>query len=872
MMTLFKKLLLLTLTTTLALYAQPATNEQILASSGGDAVAMTSEYAIVGDADAKKVNFYKLDYSDFQWKTDGHFQGSHFNGNLGFSVAIDGNIAVAGSPLHSHSRIFRFQGNNTAVFQEYKIGTDSWVDLAAFAGGPVNDGGALTHAGNFIYGFQGGNNAFYAYDIANNSWSQLANTPTDLDAGAAMVYNNDTTNPHLYALRGNGTTDFWKYDINANTWSTGSPMPGAIGYGGSIVIGTSNLAYALRDNGSTDFYVADATATSWVALPTSVPEDVGAGGALAYNGGNFYILIGNNTPRLYAYNRGFNAWYPRTDAPGNVGAGGSMVFDGTAMYVQQGGGADGYWRFDPERNDWTVLTPSTELTGGGGALSMQLQPAGEGVVDVYERNAAEWKRKLRISLATPVTGDHFGHSVGIRNNNDGTAKIVVGAPGKTEPGNNTGAVFIYDYTTAATGNIALNASNSIELVNSASLSTDRFGTSVDIKGDNLAVGAPFAEDGAGGIGAMLLYKDNGDVKGFVVGSLANDNVNLGRRVAISRDGNTSMASSDNAFTTLYEESTSSVWTLKLNKNNTYGAGVDIDNGVFALGKDSQLHGGPENRIQFAYDLNDNKAKLVLKKNDVRMHSLSLYYNQSMVSDSSHNNALAIDVPCGIKPTHLIANEWAMISVPCGDGSATVSEIFGDDMVAVGAGIYCPDDNPATICGWVMYKDGLNYTGTSADNVRVGANDAMVLGQGYWIIADHNVTLKVDDTAVTTRTALTQLIANSATAGFYDFPFPAIATTDNPKKIMVGNPFPRKFDWINARLVVGPSDEPIGHLGITETVAYVYDETQAGQPYRAINYTPGFPDVINSYQGFWIRYNPAYDFGSGVVKIRFPFEK
>ena len=91
--------------------------------------------------------------------------------------------------------------------------------------------------------------------------------------------------------------------------------------------------------------------------------------------------------------------------------------------------------------------------------------------------------------------------------------------------------------------------------------------------------------------------------------------------------------------------------------------------------------------------------------------------------------------------------------------------------------------------------------------------------------------------------------------------------------MVGNPLARAFKW-KYLLIGGTSYINLSTSGQTlyHSTGYVYDETQTGQPYRAITGTgtPGFSDEIKPYQGFWMKDLGNYDVTG--MKLAIPFMK
>jgi hypothetical protein len=210
----------------------------------------------------------------------------------------------------------------------------------------------------------------------------------------------------------------------------------------------------------------------------------------------------------------------------------------------------------------------------------------------------------------------------------------------------------------------------------------------------------------------------------------------------------------------------------------------------------------------------------------------------------------------------------IVSVPCGDGSVTIGDIFSDDL-----GDY---DGSGGADNWIMYEqNGTDWSGEFTSMRKMELTDSMELGKGYWIITDglFGITWKVDAAAVTTRTPL-RITNEVKFAGRYDFTLPVITTTDDPKKVMVGNPFPRKTYWDSAELLIDGTAQPLNFNGIINTTAYAYDiSSGTGQPYRAMTYnTPGLTEPLEPYQGFWIRVEPAVDLAAGSLKLTLPFEK
>jgi hypothetical protein len=341
---------------------------------------------------------------------------------------------------------------------------------------------------------------------------------------------------------------------------------------------------------------------------------------------------------------------------------------------------------------------------------------------------------------------------------------------------------------------------------------------------------------------------------------------FGTYVAIKKDGNVTMVGENGTGqqrSRVFANSGTD-WNQTHLHPEGFRAGVDIDDGVYMFSRGDtsfnyfDFHDSPSGSILFKAHASSSVAHA--------FESVTLYKDQVIGNRPDGNESLTMDFPCGIKPTHLVKDVWAIISVPCGDGAATIDDIFGDEL-GTGVGNYCQTDDKNEACHWVMYKDGPNYTGKKVDNVRVLDSESMELGKGYWIIADKNVTLKVDSNAVTSRTPLSRVTDNTV-AGFYDAALPPLVSGDE-KKIMVGNAFPRSFKWEHLEIETGTSVQ--FPAGLYEATGYVYDTTQTGQPYRAITAnTPGISGEIKAYQGFWIKDLGTHD--ATGVKLGVPFEK
>ena len=469
-----------------------------------------------------------------------------------------------------------------------------------------------------------------------------------------------------------------------------------------------------------------------------------------------------------------------------------------------------------------------------------------------------------------AAGDHYGTAVSVHDNEDGTAEIAISAPAAVNANGSTGKVYTYSWDgTNVTAGTVLSGDDYAR----------SYGASIDMKDDHLIVGAPDSEQPGQNdyVGAAYTYSFDGSAwveypsatYYRIKRNIANEK--LGTRVAIE-NGNAivSTAPSASAGSWRYEVGVNGSTPTWVEKTQFYPGvdahGVDMENNI-------TLSTSSTDTVRFYInDLNHSKyssysdMEVTTGTTTGALDSVQLYKDQAVVSDPGNARAVALDVPCGIRPTELKANEWALISVPCGDGNTSIGALFNGQL----GGTYGDEGT------WVMYENGPNYTGESADYVLSDVNSPMVLGKGYWIITDDDRLLEVQSTMP--RTQLDTATGITAPAGgFYvrDLPDSVSGTV---KKLIVGNPFPRAFKWQYLNIYIDGNWYPFGDANndVYHHTGYVYDvdtpDIPTGQNYRAITAagTPGFSDEIKPYQGVWIEDLGAYN--KTGLKLGFPFMK
>lgn len=144
-----------------------------------------------------------------------------------------------------------------------------------------------------------------------------------------------------------------------------------------------------------------------------------------------------------------------------------------------------------------------------------------GSVDVFERGAGGFAAAAELAPPVPQNAEHFGAAVDV---DDDT--VVVGAPSRDVNGTNSGAAFVF---ARDAGGWALEAT----LAPAAVGPFQRFGTSVAVSGDTIAVGSPYTGVG----GTVFVFERQGGTwveRAALSAAIALD-ANMGSSVALADD-------------------------------------------------------------------------------------------------------------------------------------------------------------------------------------------------------------------------------------------------------------------------------------------------------------------------------------------------
>jgi len=237
--------------------------------------------------------------------------------------------------------VYGFQGGNNASFWSYDHVMNEWnafIRSKLDTGKPLSQlelaqgaGNSIVQANGKFYVLPGNSNRFFQYNQTTNKWTELSSTPTNVTVGdgasmAVVDANGDTIMDDIYILRGGSTNVFWKYNLALGAWTTLTVVPATVDDGGAITYpGSGDYLFALRGTNTGTFYkYCFKSSGSTPDATTCAPAQVG-------------FWSGGGTPAITT-----PAVFPNglTGAPLNgVQGGGALVSVGGNIYALRGAGS-----------------------------------------------------------------------------------------------------------------------------------------------------------------------------------------------------------------------------------------------------------------------------------------------------------------------------------------------------------------------------------------------------------------------------------------------------------------------------------------------------------------------------------------------------
>lgn len=262
----------------------------------------------------------------------------------------------------------------TSDMWQYDPATDTWAQVANFPGGnregttsfSYNNRGFMAFGSPFIQF----TNDVWEYLPESNSWEQKASCPASFAFSHGFVIND-----HFYIGPENGTNKTYAFDITNDSWSEVAAFPGddrraqvAFSANGKGYIGMGADVFSGVES---DFYRYDPVIDTWEEIASISPTSDQSSGFAIDNIGYVYNVggSGGGGKSIYKYNEGLNEWELVSTKPGDRIANANMV---------------GY-------NGKAYLTFGERTISGGNIPSSQIWEFTPGSVGIKNEENAELK-------------------------------------------------------------------------------------------------------------------------------------------------------------------------------------------------------------------------------------------------------------------------------------------------------------------------------------------------------------------------------------------------------------------------------------------------------------------------------------------------
>jgi hypothetical protein len=239
-----------------------------------------------------------------------------------------------------------------------------------------------------------------------------------------------------------------------------------------------------------------------------------------------------------------------------------------------------------------------------------------GAVYLFDQERGSLTYYTKLIPATLAAGDNFGYSVAA-----GNYRVVVGAPGDDDDGNQSGSVFVF-HAAAASQLVKLTAG-------ALGAAGDNFGHSVAINCNRIVVGAPYDDDKGTDSGSVYIYKLNGTLVKKItdVNGSAGDNfgfsvaVNCGRIIVGAPYDDDNGSDSGSAFIydldgNFIKKLSSSSDIISAAAGDNFGYSVAIGSSRIIIGAPNKnylnhVNEQPSHGAAFSFDLNGTFTGMIV---------------------------------------------------------------------------------------------------------------------------------------------------------------------------------------------------------------------------------------------------------------------
>lgn len=275
--------------------------------------------------------------------------------------------------------IYMIRNRVYGQFMRYDLDSREWKEMAFLPAGLYEVADMTTDGERYIYAFAGRydttnsitSRKFLRYDIEQDKWEYLADTPNYYRTFASLVYVSGTTD-YIYALEGYGRYGFWKYNVSTNEWtSLQNSTYYCENYCDMVYDGSRYIYFSTSWYDPDRFYRYDTQLGTWSRMADApINNAFHYGTSLVKVGDYIYTPRGNNTRTFYRYSITNNTWDTAADLPA-ITYYASAVYDDDDNRIIVYGGRTNFWYYYPETNSWSdpLYVPTYTYDQGNNFIS-----------------------------------------------------------------------------------------------------------------------------------------------------------------------------------------------------------------------------------------------------------------------------------------------------------------------------------------------------------------------------------------------------------------------------------------------------------------------------------------------------------------------
>ena len=331
--------------------------------------------------------------------------------------------------------VYLFGGEGTSKAYKYNITNDNYTQLTNTPESVGSSAAVTACAGySYIFGAGSSNKSAYKYDQTTDTYTKLTDLPTTMSGGIAI--NDGTSSICLFGLGTGNSNEFYyiyTFDSATSTYTKRKNIPNSENFEGGC--GTIKGKYIYLFGGSSNhdrFYVYDRYLRLCYDTPTTVtgPVPVTFGNA-AIVGDDIYVFGGFlQTQSIYKFDDKSHTFTKMTDLPYSVVKSGCTVYNDLIYVFGGNSNSTRVFKYNPVPTTTTVTSPSSTTTKTYTAV---VKPTGHSIYTANNSYTSTKAALIKIASSDYYTEYDENNNV-IKNtatiSGTGSTKIYVKSGGK----------------------------------------------------------------------------------------------------------------------------------------------------------------------------------------------------------------------------------------------------------------------------------------------------------------------------------------------------------------------------------------------------------------------------------------------------------